>query len=295
MILPEKLKQCVKKIDVNEYFFYISIKMQNQINNKNTEEIFDFVNTLDNNAKNRFIKKIVQFNKLDLYLKLSSCIHFNVTQEDLLKCAAVENAEDMVHYFLENGINVTIDDNFVLRVMASKCSVKMLQTLIDYGADVHADNDYAVKSVALSSPTLEKIKILHRAGANIHVDDDCCLRIAAHFNKEPLMIYLIDNGANIHVDNEYVLVRCMVDNNVSVVEYLLNLNADMNCITLDNIIEAFYNQSFEALDFLIDSGLDFSIFNNEVGENNVVLKIIDRMIQAGLDPKIAALSFSYAP
>lgn len=64
------------------------------------------------------------------------------------------------------------------------------------------------------------------AGANIHVDDDAALRSAAAYGDIEVAIQLIAMGANIHTGNDAVLRCAAVGGNIKAVRMLLAAGAD---------------------------------------------------------------------
>ena len=51
----------------------------------------------------------------------------------------------------------------------------------------------------------EIVKLLLDARANVHADDDYALRIASYYGNTEVVKLLLDAGANVHADNDYAL------------------------------------------------------------------------------------------
>lgn len=57
---------------------------------------------------------------------------------------------------------------------------KLVKLLLQANADIHAQDDYALKYASHNGHT-EVVKILLQAGANIHAQDDQALRYASYY------------------------------------------------------------------------------------------------------------------
>jgi len=79
-----------------------------------------------------------------------------------------------------------------------------LKSLLSQGADIHADDDGALKWSA-GSGQLEIVKILIEHGAKIHTDNDSPLRWSANNGHIDTVKLLLTHGANVHADDDYAL------------------------------------------------------------------------------------------
>ena len=84
-------------------------------------------------------------------------------------------------------------------------NIDVFKYLIKNGADIHTDNDYALRWSVVHGH-LDIVKYLLENGANIHADNDYALRWSARNGHLDLIKYLLKNGANIHADDEYTLI-----------------------------------------------------------------------------------------
>jgi ankyrin repeat protein len=72
--------------------------------------------------------------------------------------------------------------------------------VLDAGADVHADNYYALREMARNGYT-NSVRLLLSAGA----DNDYALRYAAENGQADVVRRLLDAGANVHADDDYAM------------------------------------------------------------------------------------------
>ena len=78
--------------------------------------------------------------------------------------------------------------------------VEVVKALLKCGADVHAENDYALR-LASYHGHYEIVKILLENGANVHAENDYALRWASDNGHLEIVKVLLENGVNVHVDN----------------------------------------------------------------------------------------------
>ena len=50
-----------------------------------------------------------------------------------------------MQYLIENGANIHANDDFALRYAAKNGHLEVVRYLIENGADIHADDDYALR------------------------------------------------------------------------------------------------------------------------------------------------------
>ena len=92
--------------------------------------------------------------------------------------------------------------NWVAWLMSYKA--EWTKDLIELGADVHADNDYALRSASGNGRT-EVVKLLLDAGANVHANNNYTLQWASYKGHTEVVKLLLDAGADVHANNNYAL------------------------------------------------------------------------------------------
>ena len=85
-----------------------------------------------------------------------------------------------------------------------KITLNVIKRLIKEGADIHADNDAALKHAACNGQT-ETVKMLLNHGADIHADDNSALKHAACNGHTETVKMLLENGADVHADDNLAL------------------------------------------------------------------------------------------
>ena len=93
---------------------------------------------------------------------------------------------------------------------------------IQAGADVPADNDYALRW-ASKYGHLPVVEVLVKAGADVNAAHDLALRWASRYGHLAVVEFLVKAGANVHADNDYALRWASKYGHLPVVEFLKTL------------------------------------------------------------------------
>ena len=103
-------------------------------------------------------------------------------------------------------------------------SLDKVISLLDQGADIHANNDLALR-LSAQNGHLAVVQFLLEHGANIHADNDLALRLSAKNGHLSVVQYLLDQGADIHAENDGTLRLSAENRHLLVVQYLLKHSA----------------------------------------------------------------------
>ena len=115
--------------------------------------------------------------------------------QSLIDASAQGDAEG-VKSLLKAGADVHKDDDYAVRLASEDGRVEVVRLLIAAGADVHAGGDYALHAASLNGHA-EEVQMLLDAGANIHARDSSALRYAVESGHIEVIKILIDwKGAN---------------------------------------------------------------------------------------------------
>ncbi len=112
--------------------------------------------------------------------------------------------------------------NWMLIEMAGRGSVKGVSMMLSKGADIHEEDDWALRWA--SARHLEVVKYLVEQGADIHADDDYAMRWASERGHLEVVKYLIEHGADIHAQDDEALRFARAEGHLEVVKYLESLN-----------------------------------------------------------------------
>lgn len=94
--------------------------------------------------------------------------------------SAIDGDVKKVKDALEAGADVHADDDYALRWASYKGNTEIVKFLLENSADVHAANDYALRWNSLYG-RVEVVKLLLEAGADVHAKNDEALRWASKY------------------------------------------------------------------------------------------------------------------
>jgi hypothetical protein len=262
-------------------------------------EIINYFSQLDDSDKLCLLKYVIWQYDLALFCKLYQSSNIDITYNDneLLRTAATLGAGNIILYLAKNGENITFDDNYIFRVIIGKVNIEILEALVDYGCNIHADKEHALKTICASYYQMEKLTFLVRMGADIHIDDDYPLILACQCMNNDIAIYLIDSGANIHTNDEYPLRLSIECSNVELIKYLINAGADTTKISIDNIINCIDNGSYrshpgyytsDTIRLLLEHNIDLSSLNKITKKKNDCYELINVLVSGGVEPLVIA-------
>ena len=105
--------------------------------------------------------------------------------------------------------------------------VKEVKQLLNAGADVHAENNYALHCASVGGHA-EMVSLLLNAGADVHASGDSNLQLASMYGHVEVVSLLLDAGADVHAFFDLALGRASLTGHSNVVALLLNAGADVH-------------------------------------------------------------------
>ena len=103
------------------------------------------------------------------------------------------NKIDMIKYFMEQGLDIQISDNLILRMAARYGYLNMVEYALSKGADVCACKNSAIKD-ASKNGHLNVIKCLVKHGADLGANMDWMIDVARENGHRDVVQYLIKKG-----------------------------------------------------------------------------------------------------
>ena len=130
---------------------------------------------------------------------------------------------NVVRELIEEGADVRADDDFALRWTAGNGHLEIVKLLVEQGANARAKDDYALRWAA-SNGHLEVVKYLVEQGLSVRAKDDYALRWAAAKSHLEVVKYLVEQGANVRADDDRALRMAAGSGHLEVVKFLESLN-----------------------------------------------------------------------
>lgn len=126
-------------------------------------------------------------------------------KENNLMEAAVNGNTKLIEMLLANGANVHADNDFAIRIASNNGHTQTVSLLIDNGAHVSAKNEGALKWAAEEGHT-EVVRVLLENGADIHHDHDTSLKRAAEYgHSATLSLMIVDFNMTIKPETKAYL------------------------------------------------------------------------------------------
>ena len=126
---------------------------------------------------------------------------------------------------MERGADIQDFDNKALIYTSWGGEIETVKYLVEHGADIHAQDDMALKRSVFRNKNVTKYLLEH--GANIHSEFDDTLAAAIEIEDLELVKYLVENGANIHardhIPGKAFLEKARIMKHKNIVEYLESL------------------------------------------------------------------------
>jgi ankyrin repeat protein len=198
-----------------------------------------------------------------------------------LKKAAESGNLAAITYLVEQGANIHADDDYALRMSAHYGHLKVVKYLVEQGADIHAKDDEALRWSA-ENGHLKVVEDLVKLGANIHAQKDHALRLSAFNGHLEVVKYLVEQGADIHAKNEGALGECASRGHLECVKYLVGLGAVIRAEEDFALRKSARFGHLEVLKYLMERGARINACNHEAlkesareGHFKVVEYIVD--------------------
>jgi Ankyrin repeats (3 copies) len=170
----------------------------------------------------------------------------------------------------------TIDHIFVDCVQSK--SPTGLKNLLDWGLDIHAADDYALR-IASQRGYLEIVRLALKYGADVHAKDDYSLLAATERGHTEIVKLLLDAGADVHSREGKALISAGAAGYHRIVKLLLHAGANVHSSSAESALSwASANGHDETVKLLLSAGVDVDakrVSRNRIG-NPLLWAIRDR-------------------
>ena len=147
-------------------------------------------------------------------------------------------------------------DKFILGERR-RINSKVIQELIQEGADVHAQNDYAFALIWASENGHHEIaKLFLEHGADVHAQKDESLRWASEGGHLEVVKLLLENGADVHAQEDEALRWASENGHLEVVKLLLENGANVHAEEDEALRWASEGGHLEVVKLLLENGAD---------------------------------------
>jgi len=167
--------------------------------------------------------------------------------------------------------------------------VSCVECLLRHGADVHADQDCALRCAAAEGHDLV-VDLLLRAGADIHSKEDAALRVAAQKQRLASVKCLLQAGADVTAVDQFAIRVAAGSANIEVLRCVLDALGDVP-LNSGALLDAIRSGLPDALRLVLDRGADPNyddgrplhyLVSSEVSPP-VLIAMLDMLVNAGAD------------
>jgi ankyrin repeat protein len=192
---------------------------------------------------------------------------------------SVEDVKDL----LEKGANVHTNNDNALRIASKNGNLEIVKLLLDNGADVNAKKLFDSEALINASEkgNLEIVKLLLGKGANIHAENDYALRLASENGYLEIVKLLIEKGARVNAVNDEALINASRRGYTEIVKLLLKNKAYVNARNGYALDIASYNGHLEVVRLLLENGAHIYYYGDPL--NNAVQKNYPQIVQLLID------------
>lgn len=153
----------------------------------------------------------------------------NFKKNEKLINAICENDLLKLRELLENGADPNARKGEFLRIAVHNQRYGAYQLLIQYGADIHIQDDEAfVEAVRYTPVSTRIVEDLIARGANFNAQNGEPLIRNVKINHYGMVKLLLENGADVHARNDTALIIAVREENLDMVKMLLEHGADPN-------------------------------------------------------------------
>lgn len=115
--------------------------------------------------------------------------------EDKIEFGIYKDIPWLVQQGVEEGADITKNDNFLLKWATEKGNLPLVKLLLDKGADIHTEDDRPLRN-AVYLGFIDITKYLIEKGANINADRGYLVSLPVQKNDYEITELLLKSGAN---------------------------------------------------------------------------------------------------
>ena len=200
---------------------------------------------------------------------------------DDFKQAVYNNDITIIREYLEAGGSIHVCPEAVVRAIKNVYGISdSLKLLLDYGANVHYNDDEAFLYAIKYNSYKDVFKLLLSYGADVHVNDEYALLSACNKSDYNSVQLFLQYGADVHYNDEQALCSACSNSNVPIIDLLVRYGAVVNSVkVIEQIIDTV---NINILEFLLKRGLDLH-FNTDYALRYACIKCNLFMIKTILD------------
>ena len=125
----------------------------------------------------------------------------------------------VIERLIQEGADVHACEDVALKWASADGHFEVIKLLLRHGVDVHAQKDVALRW-ASNNGHLEVVKLLFEHGADVHASKDEAFRWASRNGHLEVVKLLLEHGANVHAQKDVALRWAIMNEHTEVVKLL---------------------------------------------------------------------------
>lgn len=237
------------------------------------------------------------------FIKYADSGEIDLTFNDniMFKTALYKGNIDIIKYYIDENVDVSCCDNYAIKMVSFQPykkfkkvddQLKLLQILIDNGADIRANNNFPLMA-AVFSKNVGVVKFLLEKGIDPN-DNDLIVDVLTEsidINSDSffeILKILVENGLSLEKGSD-IFRSAAVNGQVDALEYLIEMGINPNCILDSDLYSILMTNSFETIKLLADNGVDFNLVDERRinVEDNYLYQIYQILVGNNMDPELA--------
>ncbi len=201
----------------------------------------------------------------------------------MLIAMAKEGSIKGVKYFEKLGANLHANNDAALRSASYSGYLEEVKYLVKQGADIHAEGDYALRSASYYGH-LEVVKYLVKEGADIHVGYERPLTFASRAGHLDIVKFLVEKGANVQADDDEALRWASGEGHLDVVKYLVTKGANIHALGEQALYRSSYDGHLEVVKYLVENGADIHVNYDapvKIANENGYIEVVNYLLDQG--------------
>lgn len=279
-----------KKYTVDQYYMYRFVKqcIHSGTHSIDSDRLINLFKDVDDDSKKEILEILSIGDNIELFQECESLSNFDISySESKLLCVTSYNSSfRMIQYLLEKGLDPQTNNNYPIRAVvfrhreSDKNTIKAIQLLIEYGADIHFNNDQLLYLACLTE-NIELVKFFINMGLVVDHYNGIILENVVMSGDIELINIVLDAGAN--PSNISAIMAAIDMYDVDALELLINRGANINILSPEKLVKIIKSTSFEIIQLLIDAGVDFNSINNYRSADKTFHKLVPILESAGVD------------
>jgi hypothetical protein len=130
-------------------------------------------------------------------------------------------------FLIENKADIHFENDYALRDGCKIGHTRTVALLLEQKADIHVSNDYGIR-LASKHGHKDIVALLIQHKADIHAEDNDAVRLASGYGHKDVVALLLEHKADLHAEDGFAVRSASSNGHTDVVALLLEHKADVH-------------------------------------------------------------------